>query len=186
MLALVRPAAEFLPAYVAALERGYSPSTSREAKRLEELAAIAADAQAFLASCEDIEARGAPVVLQDGSHVARLPGIVRWMWDGDFAGSIGLRWQSGTPDLPEWCQGHIGYSVVPWKRRRGYATAALRMILPEARRVGLPYVEITTDPNNAASQRVIAANGGVLLGRKAAAYGSSETVRYRIPIAPAS
>ncbi|MBV8343669.1 MAG: GNAT family N-acetyltransferase [Candidatus Eremiobacteraeota bacterium] len=181
-LILVRPAAKYLPAYVAALKRGYSPSTSRPEKRLQELEAIAADPDAFLGSCENFEGRGTPIKLRDGSHVAPLPGLVRWMWDGDFAGVIALRWQNGTPELPEWCQGHVGYSVAPWKRRRGYATAALRFILLEARQVGLPYVEVTTDPDNTASQRVIAANGGVLLGRKAAAYGSSETLRYRIPL----
>ena len=33
-------------------------------------------------------------------------------------------------------------------------------MLGEARAVGLPFVEITTDPDNIASQRVITANGG--------------------------
>lgn len=180
--ALVRPAPEYLPAYVAALRRGYSPSSSRAERRLEELDAIAADAEAFLASCEDLEARGAPVVLPDGSRVQRLPGFVRWMWDDEFAGSIGLRWQPGTPELPAWCHGHVGYGVVAWKRRRGYATEALRLILPEARRVGLPYVEIVTSPENVASQHAIAANGGVLIERfpMIAAYGSGDALRYRI------
>lgn len=162
--ALVRPAAEYLPAYVAALQRGYSPSSSQPEKRREDLDAIAADADAFLALCEDLEAR-----------VRRLPGFVRWMWDGDFAGSIGLRWQIGTPELPAWCDGHVGYSVVAWKRRRGYATEALRLILPEARNVGLPYVEVATSRDNVASQRVITANGGVL-------YHDGESLRYRIAI----
>ncbi len=183
--ALLRPAAEYLPAYIAALERGYSPSTSRAEKRIEELDAIVADAEAFIASCEDLEARGAPIVLPDGSRVPRLPGFQRWMWDGDFAGSVGLRWQVGTPELPAWCHGHVGYSVVEWKRGRGYATAALAMILPEARAVGLPYVEIVTSPENAASQRVIAANGGVLIERfrmVAAYHGGGAALRYRIAL----
>jgi predicted acetyltransferase len=181
---LVRPAAEYLPAYVAALRRGYAPSTSRPEKRLEELDAIAADADAFLASCEDLEARGAPVKLPDGSRVARLPALQRWIWDGEFAGGVGLRWQAGTAELPAWCHGHVGYSVVEWKRRRGYATQALRMILPEARSVGLPYVEVVTSPENVGSQRVIAANGGVLIGRfpMVAAYGGGDALRYRIPL----
>ena len=173
--ALVRPAAEYLPAYVAALQRGYSPSSSRAEKRREDLDAIAADADAFLTLCEDLEARGAPVVLPDGSRARRLPGFVRWMWDGDFAGSIGLRWQIGTPELPAWCDGHVGYSVVAWKRRRGYATEALRLILPEAGNAGLPYVEVVTSRDNIASQRVITANGGVL-------YHDGESLRYRIAI----
>jgi predicted acetyltransferase len=56
--------------------------------------------------------------------------------------------------------GHIGYAVVRWKRGRGYATQALREILLEAKAVGLGRVEITTDPDNTASQRVIERNGG--------------------------
>jgi predicted acetyltransferase len=46
----------------------------------------------------------------------------------------------------------------------------------------LSYVELTVDPENIASQRVIAACSGVLVERfkKAAAYGFAETLRYRI------
>jgi predicted acetyltransferase len=106
------------------------------------------------------------------------------MWDGEFCGSINLRWQDGTPDLPPHCLGHIGYSVVPWKQRQGYATQALREMLPLARDVGLPYVEITTDPDNLGSQRVIEANGGVLVERfdKGPAYGGTAGLRYRVPL----
>ena len=28
------------------------------------------------------------------------PGYVRWMWDGEFCGSTGFRWQRGTEALP--------------------------------------------------------------------------------------
>lgn len=104
------------------------------------------------------------------------------MWDGELAGTIGLRWQNGTPALPPWCYGHIGYSVVPWKRRRGYATAALALMLPEARKIGLPYVLITTTADNVPSQRVILANGGVLVEQftMAQAHGNGDGLRYRI------
>jgi predicted acetyltransferase len=106
------------------------------------------------------------------------------MWDGDFAGTIGCRWQPGTPELPSWCHGHIGYSVVPWKRRRGYATEALRLILLEARSIGLSYVDLTTSPPNIASQHVITKNGGVLLGNVTGdpRLGDEETLRYRIAL----
>lgn len=87
--------------------------------------------------------------------------------------------------LPPYCLGHIGYAVVPWKQRLGYATAALHLILPEARAVGLPYVEITTDPDNIASRRVIEANGGILVERfiKPPQFGSRPGLRFRITLA---
>ncbi|MDB4899245.1 MAG: acetyltransferase, partial [Gemmatimonadetes bacterium] len=151
----------------------------------EELVQIAEDAEGFVAAQVDREARGAPITLPDGTTVPRLPGISKWMWDGEFCGSIGFRWQPGTAELPPYCLGHIGYAVVPWKRGKGYATQALADILPEARLVGLPYVELTTDASNAASRRVIEANGGRLVERfnKPAVYGGAESFRFRIALA---
>jgi predicted acetyltransferase len=182
---LVRPAREHLAGYVAALERGWSADSSRGAiAGREELERIKRDADAFLASLEDREAKGAPVTLPDGSVVARIPGFRRWMWDGEFCGSIGFRWQPGTTELPPHCLGHIGYAVVPWKQGKGYATAALRLLLSEAKDVGLPFVEITTDPDNMASQRVIEAAGGTLYERfvKPPQFGSKPGLRYRIRV----
>ena len=180
---LVWPAAEYLPSYKAALERGWSPDNLRgEAAAREELTRIAADPEGFLRSLVDLDAAGASIVLPDGSTVPRLPGYVRWMWDGEFCGSIGFRWQRGTEALPPTCPGHIGYGVVPWKRRRGYATSALRELLPAASLEGLRYVEISTSPDNQPSQRVIEANGGVLVGEfvTPAALGGTRQLRYRV------
>ena len=95
-----------------------------------------------------------------------------------------MRWQPGSTTLPPHCLGHIGYAVVPWKQRRGYATLALALFLPQARAKGLPFVEITTDPDNVASRRVIAANGGTLVEKfiKPAQFGSKPGLRYRIAL----
>jgi predicted acetyltransferase len=182
---LVRPGLEYLSGYVAALERGWSPDNERGVNAArEELARIHADAAAFLESMEDREGKGPTIILPDGSTAKRVPGFKRWMWDGEFCGSIGLRWQSGTTALPPHCLGHIGYAVVPWKQGLGYAKSALSLILPEARTVGLPYVELTTDPDNIVSQRVIAANGGVLVERftKPPQFGSKPGLRFRITL----
>ncbi|MFM0730335.1 GNAT family N-acetyltransferase [Paraburkholderia sediminicola] len=97
---------------------------------------------------------------------------------------MGFRRQAGTAELPPYVLGHIGFSVVPWKRGNGYAKQALNLMLGEARRQGLSYVELTVDPENIASQRVIAACNGVLIERfkKAVAYGCAESLRYRIEL----
>ncbi len=185
MMRLVWPAQEHLASYVAALERGWSPDNIRgEVAAREELKRIAADSAAFLAGLVDREATGPPITLPDGSTVPRLPGYRRWMWDGELCGSIGFRWQPGTAALPPHCLGHIGYAVVPWKQGRGYATLALGLLLPEARAEGLPFVELTTEPTNIASQRVIVANGGVLVERftTPAALGATEVLRFRIDL----
>lgn len=185
-IALVTPDLEHLPGYADALRRGWSPDNERgEVTAREQLAAIEADAAAFVASRTDPEARGDPIELPDGTRAPRLPGFHRWIWDGAFCGNIGLRWQPGTTALPPHVLGHIGYGVVPWKRRRGYAHQALSLLLPEAAALGLSHVEITTDLGNVASRRVIEACGGRLVERfrKLPAYGGAEALRYRIELA---
>ena len=182
---LVWPARQYLASYVAALETGWSSDNLRgKAAADEHLHKIGHDADAFLASLVDREARGGPITLSDGTKVARLPGYVRWLWAGEYCGSIGLRWQPGGETLPPYCLGHIGYSVVPWKQRRGYATAALAQTLPAARDEGLRYVEVTCDPANVGSRRVIEANGGVVVEEfvKLPAYGGTPCLRYRIDL----
>jgi predicted acetyltransferase len=78
--------------------------------------------------------------------------------------------------------------MAEWKRGRGYAKAALSQMLPEARAQGLPYVEVTTDVDNVASQRVVLANGGVLVERfsKGVHYGNRDGLpdglRFRIQL----
>jgi len=130
----------------------------------------------------EADATSRPVLELVSPASEHLAGYHRWLWDGHFCGVIHIRWQPGTNALPPHCPGHIGFAVVPWKRRRGYATLALGLLLPEARAEGLDYVELTTEPWNAASRRVIETNGGVLVERfmKPDPHGGGEALRYRI------
>lgn len=183
---LLVPALAELDAYAEALRRGgFYPDNSRgQPSALDELPKIAADPVAFVASLDDREGKGKPITQPDGSTVPRLPGYRRWLWDGEFCGHIGFRWQPGTSALPPYVLGHIGYGVVPSKRGRGYATRALALMLPEARKEGLVHVELTTDTDNLPSQKVIIANGGTLVERfrKTEAHGGDEALRWRIAL----
>ncbi|HOJ32682.1 MAG TPA: GNAT family N-acetyltransferase [Candidatus Hydrogenedentes bacterium] len=57
--------------------------------------------------------------------------------------------------------GHIGYTVRPSERRKGYGTLLCALLIQEARnRLGLSRVLITCDSDNIGSARIIQKNGG--------------------------
>ena len=172
------PCRELLPEYEAALRAGWSPDTERDASA-EHLARLRRDPVEFLA---DLTRQDGSIATAAGI-VPRLPGRIYWLDDGEFCGIINLRYVPGSERLPDHVSGHIGYAVVPWKRRRGYATRALALMLPVARDVGLFHVEITCDDDNDASRRVIVNNGGMLTGRRAEPDGRIKLV-FRIDLAP--
>ena len=57
--------------------------------------------------------------------------------------------------------GHIGYSIRPGERRKGYAKEMLKMALPFCKEINLDRVLITCIDGNIASEKTILANGGV-------------------------
>lgn len=80
--------------------------------------------------------------------------------DGKIVGMVNIR--SALNDFLREEGGHIGYSVRPTERRKGYATAMLRDTLGFCGAIGLRDVLITCDKGNLASARVIRSCGGVL------------------------
>ena len=57
--------------------------------------------------------------------------------------------------------GHIGYSIRPSERRKGYATAMLNAVLPYCRKIGLHKILIACVDGNIGSERAILNNGGI-------------------------
>ncbi len=180
---LVEPALQHLASYVDALQRGWSPDGTPEGAQ-RRLDRIARNRDGFLAAARDPYQAGVVITMPDGSRVACPPGVARWIWDDEFCGQIWLRWSGSGAELPPHWLGHVAYEVVPWKQRRGYATHALRQILPEARKLGLPHIDVVAGVENVASQRVILSNGGVLVERleKSSTNGGGEALRYRIAL----
>jgi len=60
--------------------------------------------------------------------------------------------------------GHVGYSVAPDERRKGYATQMLLLGLEECRKLGIDRVRISCVKENVASAKVIKKCGGVYDG----------------------
>jgi len=161
-LRLATPNLAMLAQYEAALARGWSPDTTQDVSA-RQLAALRENPALFLT---ELTRQNGTIVQASGREVPRLPSRLFWLDDGAFCGIINLRFVPGSDALPDYVSGHVGYAVVPWKRRRGYASRALALILPVAREVGLGRLEITCDGDNLPSRRVIEKNGGVLIGTR--------------------
>jgi predicted acetyltransferase len=185
------PDRALLGAYEAALREGWSPNTVRDVAA-EQLAAIAADPDAFLAKLLE---RGGKIRLDDLTEVDKIPDRVRWIFALDrpgepFVGAINLRWLEdgeGRPleTLPLHVLGHVGYSIRPGFAGNGYATAALAAMLEQAREIGLPRLIITCDATNLASRRIIEKNGARLVETFVAPiYGPDPRLKFIVDIAP--
>lgn len=159
---LLQPDLENLSGFEAALAAGWSPDPRRagdEAHVHGELQRLRQNRLGFL---HDLIPDGRQ---RAGFGSPPLTTRLFWIWDGEFCGSISLRFQAGTEELPPEVSGHVGYSVVPWKQRNGHATTALSLLMGVASKEGLDRLVVLCNEDNDASRRVIERNGGELFMR---------------------
>jgi predicted acetyltransferase len=91
-----------------------------------------------------------------------VPMVHRWLIrreDQSFVGLGNIRLEL-TENLHR-LGGHIGYAIRPSARRMGYGTEILRLMLPEAVKLGINPILITCDADNVGSRKIIERNGGI-------------------------
>jgi predicted acetyltransferase len=130
-----------------------------------------ADFAAFVQRLQDDE-RG--VGLKPGIVPSSAYWLLRHDADGTTVLGVSSLRHALTPALED-VGGHIGYSIRPSERRRGYGTRILALTLQYARALDLERVLVTCDTDNTGSARVIEENGGML-----ASEGYSELTKMRV------
>ena len=94
-----------------------------------------------------------------------VPQTTFWLIDdGVYVGQVRIRHHINHQFLKT-IGGHIGYSIRPSKRGKGYGSNILELALPKAKELGINRVLVTCDATNIASRKIIEKNGGVLEGR---------------------
>lgn len=86
--------------------------------------------------------------------------LVAFARDGQAVGFLNIRLRLSDYLLEE--GGHIGYSIRPSERGKGYAKESLRQGLEVAKGKNIKRALVTCDSDNAASRAVILTNGGAL------------------------
>lgn len=92
-----------------------------------------------------------------------VPQTNYWLWVDSYPVGIG-KLRHALNDQLRKSGGHIGYSIRPSERGKGYGTLLLAELLKRAADMGLREVMLTCEQNNVTSRKVIEANKGRLNG----------------------
>lgn len=94
----------------------------------------------------------------------KVPATTFWLYADGVPVGFGVIRHFLTEAL-ENAGGSIGYGIAPQYRGRGYGKGLLRLLLTEAKSLGIEKALLTIRPGNMPSQAVARANGGIETGR---------------------
>ena len=130
------------------LDRGDSMDGCGSLRRIE-------DPFEYIKKCRDYES---PDTIPEGRVLATQFLLVRES-DNKLIGMIQIRHYFN--DYLSKFGGHIGYSVRPSERQKGYAKKMLAMAIPYCKELGIEKVLITCIYSNIASEKTIRSCGGI-------------------------
>jgi predicted acetyltransferase len=142
------------------------------------LGVAAADWPAFVARCDE-EAQGIVRIPERVAQTVLL--LARETPERVTLLGVSKLRHTLTPTLED-IGGHIGYSIRPSERGRGYGSLILALTLEHARALGLSRVLLTCDSDNIRSARVIQRNGGVLTSEGYSSLRGGRVSRYWIAL----
>lgn len=166
----IDPHPDYAASYVEAIEDGLD----LHPMSVEEIRLIKNNFHQWL---HDIHDLSRPVILPNGEQVMRVSETLRWLVDGDnyFIGRVGIRHHLNHK-LRQ-LGGHIGYSVRPSERRKGYGRILLREGMRVLSSLDVSQVLLTCNDDNTGSIKIIEGAGGIL-EKKARIAGNEKVTRY--------
>ncbi len=155
LMKLVLPSIEFKQSFIEAIREFKEEAGTATTSRYREL------------SIPDLEVSFESFVEKECSHAegknqpdGYVPQSEFWLVDGEeFIGHIGIR--HALNEHLKMIGGHIGYSIRPSTRGKGYGNKILELALPKAKELGIGHVLLTCDSTNIYSRKIIEKNGGV-------------------------
>ena len=91
----------------------------------------------------------------------KVPYTTFWLYDDDVPVGFGSVRHFLTEALSK-IGGHIGYGIAPRFRGKGYGKEILRLLIEQAKEIGIEKALVTIHLDNEASKAVALANGGVI------------------------
>jgi predicted acetyltransferase len=153
---LVDPSVQYKDSFIEAVRELQSDAETTTTRRYRGLSIpeLETDFGAFVDN-ERSHARG------ENQPEGYVPQSEFWLVDGgEYIGHLSLRHKLNEQLTA--VGGHIGYSIRPSKRRKGYGNKILELGLLKAKELGIERALLTCDATNAGSRKIIEKNGGVL------------------------